>query len=171
MPDMVETLFTSQITPNVDSVFSSIIFSLAVSNFQAVDPQTVFQNPLKQIYATYSYDNMNDGVQWSALFYRNGKLVYYETAPWEGGTGGYGQLTLELRQDQWQAGTYQLIFFVGMEWKVLEQFLVMGDPPTPTISPTISITPLPSLTPTITNTRRPTFTPRPTDTRWPSPTP
>ncbi len=111
---------------------------------------------------------MNDGIDWTALWYRNGELLKFETSPWEGGTGGLGQYTLELPENEWLAGTYQLIFFVGSEWKVLGEFLVKGDPPTPTFTPTVSLTPTASMTLTPTRTRRPTWTPRATDTRWPT---
>lgn len=168
MPADIKAQFTSVVTPNPESVFSPLTFSTSARNYQAVDPQKVFENPLKQIIVTYSYDKMNDGVEWSALWYRNGQLLKYETSPWEGGTGGYGQYTLELPQEQWLSGTYQLIFFVGTEWKVLGEFLVRGDPPTPTATPTSSATRPPTLSPTSTRTPLPTFTPKKTDTRWPT---
>jgi hypothetical protein len=168
VPESILAQFTSSVTPDPEAVFSQITFSLSVKSFVAVDPQVVFEQPLTTIYATYTYNNMNDGVDWTALWYRNGELLNYETAPWEGGTGGYGQYDLSLPENEWLAGTYQLIFFVGSEWKVLGEFLVQGDPPTPTFTPSPSATLTPTLSPTITNTRRPTFTPRPTDTRWPT---
>lgn len=170
MPADIEAQFTSVVTPNPEAVFSPLTFSLEARNFSAINPQTVFQNPLKKVVATYSYDKMNDGAEWTALFYRNGDLVKYETSPWEGGTGGLGQFTLELPPEEWLPGTYQLIFFVGTEWKVLGQFLVMGNPPAPTATFTPSLTQTPTLSPTITNTHRPTSTPVPTDTRWPTAT-
>ncbi len=147
-----------------------MIFSLSVANYQPVDPQTVFQNPLKKVFITYSYDGMTDGVQWTMLWYRDGKLLEFETSPWEGGTGGYGQYELSLPSEEWLPGTYQVVFFVGMEWKVLNEFRVIGDPPTPTLTPQPSLTPTPTFTPTITSTRRPSNTPVPTDTRWPTQT-
>ncbi len=166
----METQFTSLVTPNPAAIFSPLVFSLVVNNHLAVKPQTVFQNPLSRVYVTYSYDGMNNGVQWTAIWYLNGQMLKYETGAWEGGTGGYGQYELDLPVDQWLSGTYQLVFFVGAEWKVLGEFRVMGDPPTATISPTASFTPTPSLTPSVTHTPIPSWTPRPTDTRWPSPT-
>ena len=168
MPIAIETQFKSSVTPNPAAVFSPLKFSLTVANYQAVNPQTVFQNPLKQVFVTYSYDGMTDGVQWTAIWYLNGELLKYETSPWEGGTGGSGQYELDLQQEQWLPGIYQLIFYVGTEWKVIGQFLVMGDPPTSTPTLIPSLTRTSSMTPSVTHTPRPTITPMPTDTHWPT---
>jgi type VI secretion system secreted protein VgrG len=162
--------FKSIVTPNPSAVFSPLVFSMIVNNFLAIDPQTVFQNPLKSIYATYTYDGMSDGVQWTEIWYFNGNLLKYKTISWDSGTGGPGVDVLNLPAEQWLPGTYQLVFFVGTEWKVLGEFRVVGTPPTATISPTPSQTDTPSMTPSVTHTLVSSSTPRPTDTRWPSPT-
>lgn len=177
MPIAIEAQFESLITPNPAAIFSPLSFSKSIANFQAVDPQTVFQNPVGRMFATYSYDGMLNGVQWSALWYRNGELAFYETGPWEGSTGGYGYAEWNPPAEEWLEGTYQVIFFVGMEWKTLGEFRVYGDPPTltpsliPSISPTSTLTRMPTQSPTITRTPTPSRTARPSDTRWPTQTP
>jgi hypothetical protein len=120
---------------------------------------------LEKLFVTYSYDGMTDGVEWTMLWYRGEKLLKYDTSPWTGGTGGFGQYELKLPAEEWLPGTYQVIFFVGTEWKTIGEFLVNGNPPTPTS------TTYPSRTPTSTKTPVPTWTSRPTDTRWPTLTP
>ncbi len=171
LPDAIEAQFVGTVTPNPTTVFSRLQFSLTVSKYQPVNPQTTFANPIQSIYVTYSYDGLLNGVQWTMLWYRGEELLKYDTSPWSGGTGGYGQYELVLPTEDWLPGTYQVIFFVGTDWKTVGEFQVTGQPPTstPTRSPTIS--PTPSLTPTMTHTPRPTSTSHPTDTRWPSPTP
>jgi hypothetical protein len=164
VPMAIEVQFASTVTPAPEAVFSPLKFSLAVANRLPVNPQTVFVNPLKRIFVTYSYDGMTDGVQWTELFYRDRELLAYDTDVWDGGTGGYGQYELDLPTEEWLPGTYQLVIFDGKEWHVLGEFRVTGEPPTPTN------TPLPSLTPSATATRLPTWTPRPSDTRWPTAT-
>jgi type VI secretion system secreted protein VgrG len=139
-------------------------FSLSVQNYQPVNPRTTFQNPVGRLFASFSYDFMTDGVQWSAVWFRNGEMVFSESGPWEGGTGGYGYSEWNPPAEDWIPGVYQVVLYVGEEWKVLGEFRVVGDPPTPTVTPTPSLTPLPSSTPL------PSWTPRPSDTRWPSPT-
>jgi hypothetical protein len=128
-------------------------------------------------------------VQWSALWYRDGELVHYETATWAGGTGGYGLVRWEPGEEFWLPGEYQVQMFVGLEWKVVGRFIVEGEPntATPTLTPTLTLTPTNTRTPTFTptpsltrrpsntpapsSTRVPTRTPLPTDTRWPTSTP
>lgn len=165
LPDAIEAQFTGTLTPNPKAAFSPLQFALSVVKYKAVNPQTVFQNPLQKVYVTYSYDGMTNGVQWTMLWYRGDELLKYDTSPWGAGTGGYGQYELDLPAEKWLAGTYQVIFFVGTQWKVAGVFRVTGIPPSPTP------TPYPSITPTNTLTIVPTWTIRPTDTHWPSQTP
>jgi len=93
--------------------------------------------------AVFTYAEMVPGSQWTALWFRNGELVHYETIPWDGETGGYGFTEWEAPPEEWQPGTYEVQIFVGLEWKVVGQFLLQGDAPTaiPTLTPTISTAP------------------------------
>jgi hypothetical protein len=172
------------VTPNPDAIFSQLVFSRAIdANYQPVGSATVFVNPIKNIIATFSYDKMTDGTQWTALWYREGELVHFESLVWDGGTGGYGFTEWEPDPGEWLAGEYEVQVFVGMDWKVVGRFTVQGDPPTkrptqaPSVTATVSATPspsrtqTPSRTPVPSNTRKPTNTPRPSDTPWPSATP
>ncbi len=176
IPLPIEALFTSNITPNPDTIFSPLQFSKKIKDFQAVGPATYFRNPVgSTIYATFTYNNMQPGAQWTALWYRGDELVCYETKPWDGGTGGYGYSECTLEPFQWLPGTYRVILFVGHEWKVIGQFIIEGEPPTltpsptATMTPTSSATPTPSRTPTPSKTPRPTATPTPTRTITPTP--
>ncbi len=162
LPDAIEVQFSGTVTPNPAAVFSRLQFSRSVVKYKAVDPQTSFQNPVKKIFITYSYDKMTDGVQWTMLWYRDGELLKFDTSPWSGGTGGNGQYELDQPAELWLPGIYQVIFFVGEDWKVVGEFRVTGEPPSATPSP------LPSTTPTLAKTALPIFTPRPSDTRWPT---
>ncbi len=172
LPADIQSQFSSEVTPNPDAVFSEPIFARGV-NFQtylAVDAGTVFPNPIHSIYATFSYDKMLPNVQWSALWYRNGELVHYETKPWDGGTGGYGYAEYIANAEDWLPGTYQLQIFVGTEIKVVGEFQVTGVAATSSVTPTF--TPTASRTPTATAkpTRTPTPTASVTNTRAPTAT-
>ncbi|MDX9992025.1 MAG: hypothetical protein RBS68_08230 [Anaerolineales bacterium] len=195
IPAQIEAGFESQITPNPDAIFSPLEFGRGVENYQVVNPGTVFSNPIRRIVAVYSYDKMQDGVQWSVLWYRDGELVHYESAPWKGGTGGYGLIEWDPGESAWLPGNYEVQMFVGLDWLVVGRFLVDGEPntATPTLAPSPTdlppataipsatrrpsatlqptLTRKPSSTPAPTNTRAPSRTPRPTDTQWPTPTP
>ncbi len=160
VPLAIEALFESVVTPNPNAAFSPLQFTLNCSNFIDFQAAAVFQNPVRYICAVFTYAEMIPGSQWTALWYRDGALVHYETIPWDGETGGYGFTEWEAPPDQFLPGTYEVQIFVGLEYKVVGQFLIQGDAPTPapTLSPTISpspaLTQIPSLTqpPALTST-------------------
>ena len=155
IPPAIGALFDSVVTPNPDAVFSPLQFSTVYENFECVAPSTNFVNPVRGMTACFSYNNMEPGVQWTALWYRGNELVHYETLPWDGGIGGLGYSDWSPPPEMWLAGTYEIQIFVGEEWKVVGQFIVTGDPNTPTPS----ITPSPTLTPTLTVTPVPSASP------------
>ena len=108
------------------------------------------------------YNMMDEGVQWTELWYRGEELLLANTGRWRGGSGGYGVATLALSPGEWLPGEYRLLFFVGHSWERSASFTVLGSPPTntPTATPTETATP----------TNTPTATPTPTNTATPWPT-
>jgi len=168
IPPAIEVLFESEVTPNPNAVFSPLQFTQDCSNFNEFTAETVFQNPITYMCAVFSYDQMTPGAQWSALWYRDGKLVHYETLPWDGEVGGYGFTEWEAPASEWLPGTYSVVIFVGLDWKQEGQFLLQGDAPTALPTRTSTFTLTPSRTPTATRTATPSRTP--TVTRTPSPT-
>jgi hypothetical protein len=177
VPPAIEALFQSIVTPNPDAVFSPLQFSTVYENFECVAPATSFVNPIKSMTACFSYNNITPGVQWTALWYRDGELVKYDTHVWGdvGGesTGGLGSSEWAPPPDMWKPGNYEVQIFVGEDWKVVGRFTVSGDPPTavptitpsPTVSPTFTHTPSP--TPTSSRTPVPSATPTATHTATP----
>ncbi len=166
LPPEVQALFTSQVAPNPNAIFSPLTFARGVNlnTYLAVDAGIVFANPVGGLYALFSYDGMQPDVQWTALWYRGGDLVHYETKPWDGTTGGYGFTEWLPAAEDWLPGMYSVQIFVGQDVKVVGDFEVTGAPstssPTPTASSTATQTPsiTPTPTPTATHTRRPTAT-------------
>lgn len=178
MPLAVEMQFESTITPNPEAVFSPLTFTDGLDDqYRPLKPGSVFQNPIAHMYAVFSYDGMVVGSQWTALWYREGELVHFETIPWNGGSGGLGYTDWEPDPSEWLPTEYEVQIFVGTEWKRSERFMVEGEPPTPQPSPTPSSTPTPTRTNTPTRTPWPTptpvptKTPRPTSPPYTSPTP
>jgi hypothetical protein len=155
LPLSIEALFESAVTPNPEAAFSPIEFSTRYDGLNAIQPATVFVNPIDTMYGVFSYDQMIPGVQWTALWLREGELVHYETKPWDGTTGGYGYTDCTDPIGGWQPGMYEVQIFVGADWKVVGRFIVEGDYPTET--PTLTLTPTPSPT----RTRTPTSTSTP----------
>ena len=154
IPPAIEALFDSVLTPNPDAVFSPLQFSTVYDNFECVAPSTTFINPVRSMTACFSYNNMQPGVQWTALWFRENELVHYETLPWDGTTGGLGYSEWTPPPEMWQAGTYEVQIFVVQEWKVVGQFIVSGEPLTSTPSPTTApaFTDTPFVTPIFSQT-------------------
>lgn len=169
IPLAIEAQFTAQVTPPANSAFTEITFAQGMTEqYTPINPNTIFRNPVGHIYGLFTYDEMVDGVQWTALWFRNGDLVFYETQVWQGGTGGWGFTDWAPEAEEWQPGLYQVQIFAGMEFKTLSEFEVQGDPVTSTPTPTETLTPtktqLPTRTPT--STKTPTITA--TITTWPT---
>lgn len=162
IPPAIEVLFEGIVTPNPDAAFSPLQFSTVYENFECVAPSTNFVNPIRSMTACFSYNNMLPGAQWTALWYRNSELVHYETLPWDGATGGLGYSQWQPPPEMWLPGRYEVQIFVGMEWKVVGQFLVSGEPATSTPG----VTPSPTTAPTFTHT--PFVTPSPSQTPIPT---
>jgi hypothetical protein len=180
IPLSIITGFEGLVTPNPDAVFSSLKFAKKLQDFQPVNPATVFEIPVGHLYGTFSYNNMINGSQWTALWYRDGVLVYYESSPWNGGSGGYGYTDWDPTPDEWLPGNYDVQIYVGTTFKVSGQFTVGGTPVpggtgTPQATPSGSTTPQSGLTPTTLNATltagSPSQTPQPTIAASPTPSP
>ena len=190
VPASVQLRFVSSITPNPKAVFSPLVFSQAIDdNYQPINPDTVLRNPVRRLFAAFSYDNMNIGAQWSVLWWRGNDLVYFETKAWDDSTGGFYYAVWNPKDPAaWLPGQYEVQIFVDKEWKQSGTFTIEGIPPTavrtkisiqtnpltPSTTPTlrkITRTPWPTGTPTLTRTPWPTATPAPSRTRRPTITP
>ena len=164
VPLAVAAQFSSSVTPSGNSVFSPLTFATGYdAAYNPLGRATTFSNPVGHLYALFSYDQMINGVQWTALWYRDGELVYFELIEWDGATGGYGFSDWNPDPADWLPGDYSVVIFVGLEVKVSGNFEVTGIPPTITPTPTATQTPTSTITPTITHTRWPTKTPRPSN--------
>jgi len=167
MPAVISEGFTSEVTPNPESIFSVLTFARRLTGeYLPIDPNVRFDQPNTTIYGSFSYDKMVPGTQWSALWFRDGELIDYESFPWDGASGGYNRYTdITLPSEEWLPGFYEVQMFVGDTWKRSGYFEIFGDPPTPTPTSTATMT----LTPTETAVNTATITP--TETLKPSETP
>jgi hypothetical protein len=184
LPVVISEGFKSTVTPNPNAIFSKIVFSRKYDkNLHPLNPDQSFKNPIITLFGLFSYDQMVIGSQWTALWFRDGELIAYESLPWNGASGGYGFTESKLSPEEWLPGKYEVQIFVGNTWKISGFFDVAGTPststPTPTNIPTRTSTPTqtptrtPTLTPTasLTPTPKPTLTPTYTRTQRPTPTP
>lgn len=175
IPLAIEGKFTGTLTPPAEAVFSQIEFSnLGLDGLnRGIDSTDTFTNPVGSMYAAFSYNGLADGIQWTALWYRQDELVNFETKPWDGGTGGYGYSDWHPKAEEWLPGEYQVQLFLGFDWFQVNFFTVLGNPPpsTATFTPTPSMTPAPTKPPTPTGTPTPSLTPSRTPIPSATPTP
>jgi hypothetical protein len=140
LPADVLDQIESQVTPSADAAFSSIQVTWQVdSDIQPVSPSDTFILPVGRLYGAFSYNNMEDGVQWTAIWKFQGEIICVESIPWDGGTGGYGYT--ECEQDEWDEGEYEIQIFVGEVWKISTRFYVLSEVPDTTFTPEITQTP------------------------------
>jgi hypothetical protein len=169
LPVVISEGFKSTVTPNPKAVFSQITFSRKLDiSLRPLLPEQSFKNPIITLFGSFSYDQMIIGSQWTALWFREGELIAYESLPWNGASGGYGFTESKLSPEEWLPGKYEVQIFVGNNWKISGFFEVIGTPATSTLTPT-SI-PTKTTTPTLTPTRTPTQTSTRTLTPPPKPT-
>ena len=142
IPDYILELFSSDLIPPSEALFSELIFSKGFDQeYNPIAPDTSFNNPIGHLYALFSYNDMQPGVQWTAIWYRNDEVVHYETLAWDGAVGGFGYSDWNPDPDKWQPGTYVVQIFIGETAKVAGSFMVAGVPPT--LTPTQTPTPTP----------------------------
>ena len=132
LPDFIRTQVTSMIDPGTALVFSPIQFTRELGeDGLPIETREVFENPIKQIIAFYSYDQMVLGTQLSFVWYRvdDWEIVCSSTQVWEISTGGYNAVTCAPPDpDIWLPGEYELQIFVGDRWFDSARFEVNGMP-------------------------------------------
>jgi hypothetical protein len=130
LPEEVEILLRESITPNPEAIFSPIQVALLLGGYnQPLGTREEFELPLTKLYGTFTYENLQDGVRWTALWLRGDEVVCIETQLWDGGTGGYGYTECEV--EVWQPGSYEIRMFFGKTWKNSVQFMILSGTPTP----------------------------------------
>ena len=125
----------SLVTPNPDAAFGQIQFAYEVS-YPPAGTQEAFDSPAGTIYGMFEYNFIDPGVDWTAIWYRQGEIICVESFPWDGATGGWGYT--ECTPQAWEAGEHEVRMFIGGTWKVTSRFTVVrGEPsPTPSGAPT-----------------------------------
>jgi hypothetical protein len=146
LPETIRVLIRETVTPAEDAAFSKIQVARRMDSLnRAINPAETFENPIGRLFGAFTYNNLQNGLRWTALWYRGDELVCIETQAWDGDTGGFG--FTECEPERWLPAEYEIRMFLGERWRVSASFLVEGEPPTPI--------PTPSQTPTASNTPTP----------------
>ena len=175
MPIAVEAMIQGTETPSYDVEMGRLRFSTTISGYELIAPGEAFANPIKQMYAVFTYQPADQQLVWTALWYQDSELKYVDTSSWSNSPPGIGVANWARDPVAWLAGDYEVQIFVGAVWKASGRFSLSGEPPTftPTASatgtPKASATPFPSATPS--GTPLPTASPvsSPTATQTPPP--
>ena len=136
IPENIQKRFHASITPAFDARIGGLRFATEVNNSQPVGPSTSFLNPIKKMYAVFSYARMLPGTQWTVLWYLDGELVHFETKIWQDEESGLGFALFEQSPYKWQPGQYEVQIYVGTQFKISGAFTLTGAPSTITPTPT-----------------------------------
>ena len=98
-----------------DTALGSIAFSTEVDDeYQAVEPNDVFAEGSYTLYATFSYDDMVDGMSWAWVWRLDGEVVEGGNELWAYGANGPGYIYLN-PDEGFQNGRYSLDVWVNGE--------------------------------------------------------
>lgn len=114
-PDEVEAAGGS----SGDTSIGPIYFSTDItSNYQAVDPGSRFTEGYFTLYATFSYESMEEGAKWSWVWKRNGQVIDGGEQVWSYGSDGPGYVYFG-PEEGFQLGNHSLEVWV--EEKLMSQ--------------------------------------------------
>jgi hypothetical protein len=132
LPDGVADLFAESVTPDERAVFGPIDVATEVI-YPARPGEEIFETVEGPLYGLFSYDYLESGVRWTAVWYWEGDVICVDSKPWDGGSGGWGYT--ECEPDQWAPGDYFIDMFLGQEWWITAEFTVLGTAATLTPTP------------------------------------
>lgn len=142
LPEPIGVLVRETLTPPPGALFSPIVVASRLDEFnRPQDGVSVWTNAPARLLGAFSYDQLRDGVRWTALWLREGAVVCAETKLWEWGTGGTGYTECE-PPGGWTPGQYVIQMFLGDQWWVSSAFeIAQPATATPTLAPLASPTP------------------------------
>ena len=126
LPPPIAVLVRETVTPPAGAIFSPIVVAsrLDESN-RPLDGASEWTNPPSRLLGAYTYDQLQNGVRWTALWLRGDEVVCVpDTQIWEWGTGGYGYTECE-PANGWRPGTYYIQMFLGDQWWTTASFEIL----------------------------------------------
>jgi len=98
-----------------DTELTPLVFSAEINdNYEAVNPGRIFGEGFYTLYATFDYDQMEDGMAWSWVWRHNGEVVEGGNELWNYGNDGPGYIYLS-PEEGFQSGEYSLDVWVNGE--------------------------------------------------------
>ena len=114
----------SDVSGPVDAQLGNVSFSTDISgSYQAIDPGNRFLEGFYTLYATFSYQGMADGVNWSWSWLRNGAQIEGGSQVWNYGEEGPGYIFFR-PEEGFRAGEYSLAIWVNEELQSQNGFTV-----------------------------------------------
>ena len=109
-----------------DPTFSNILLGLeASSSGVPTDPAVVFPAGIKTLYASFDFENMSSGLEWTRTWLIDGSVGLTKDEAWDAGRSG--TYTLELTSKRGlQAGAYRLNLYIEGELAAVSNFWVTG---------------------------------------------
>lgn len=103
---------------------STLVFSTQVtSDGRPINPAAILASGGKTIYATFDFQGMTNGAQWSQVWTMNGKTIVEQPGAWSDGARGRKTLTLT-NQNGLPDATYQLVITVGNQVAIQGEVVV-----------------------------------------------
>ena len=132
IPEAMLVTFHETVTPGTAAALSPITIATRLDGFnRPLDAGETFTQPPPRLFGAFTYDGLQDGVRWTAIWRRGETIVCRESKPWDGGTGGYGY-TECAPEAGWAEGDYEVQMFLGEAWWVSARFSVLSATPTAT---------------------------------------
>jgi hypothetical protein len=132
LPNGLAESFTESVTPDSQAVFGQIDVATEII-YPARPGEEEFEWVEGTLYGLFSYDFLETGVRWTAVWMWENEVICVESKPWDGGRGGWGYT--ECEPDQWPPGEYYIDMFLGEEWWIGVEFTVLESAPTLTPTP------------------------------------
>jgi hypothetical protein len=110
-------------TPNTSGSpsFNSVFFSTQVTpDSRPINPSSMLPSGLTQLFATFDYDNIPNGMPWSQTWALDGKVIYQNEGQWSDGTTGRKTLVLG-NKNGLPDGMYHLVLMMN------NQIALQGD--------------------------------------------
>jgi hypothetical protein len=107
-PDEEEATGGSSGEANIGPIYFSTDIS---SNYQAVDPGSRFTEGYFTLYATFKYESMEEGANWSWVWMRNGQVIDGGEQVWSYGSDGPGYVYFG-PEEGFQLGNHSLEVWV-----------------------------------------------------------